>query len=812
MADTVGSLMVEAGMNLAGFEESVKQIPAITSKHMERMSAEMKRTTREGAESLRLIDEALGVHLSRPLTRIIAQIPGVGTALQGLLGGAAFGAFAVAGTEFFDKMVEKIEKAQKTQEELASSSEKAKQTFAGLMGELDKSATLRGLSGLDRQLKELDYSALERASKGIGELSAANEKQAKDTEAASGAWTHFLAAIGTTWSGLTGSAGVEGASKQFEEFNNKIKDIKATSQSNPLQGLREALAATQEEAKKAAQMLAAMEAMKMSGPERALNSLSMLTGGPAKIGFSQAAIDMQQKYLDNLKEIATYGSGLVGDNQAAENEAKKADAMERQVKAAEALTSLQKDIGGGMGRLVPEIDPIKRMQTEIAGLKMSAENAFADMESSGGATKWQKAFGLDHLDEYKQKLDEFFQKFKQDTEIAQSLAKLPSIGDLMGDQAKALSSISGNDLAGQPNYLEKAVPGSSLNLPAATPQAPMLGAGGLAQQQMDAFATDASAKMALVKKAEEDATTPLQKYVESVARLNIAFQGITDTSLLAAKTQALAIALKEYTQATVKAGEGTLKLQKQLDDLEKHSDSAIAGIAAAMTQLEMNTSFGKFGADLANTAISGFEDQTIKMLEGSKAHWSEYFKSIETMALKFAMNKAITAALAPVTKAIEHKLGINPTGKSHDAVEMANTVAIVALTAAIKASSLGGGGGGGGGGAQSADAAGDAGTANFSDLIPHAAGGDVTPGQGYLVGENGPEPFFPGVSGSIAPHSSLSKGGGEIHNHYYDFADFKGDASLMSAVTAMVEKRGQQAEQRAVVQNNERSLRTTSGH
>src|ERR1700678_1581962 len=114
MADTVGALMVEAGMNLAGFEESVKQIPAITSKHMERMSAEMKRATREGAESLRLIDEALGVHLSRPLTRIIAQIPGVGTALQGLLGGAAFGAFAVAGTEFFDKMVEKIEKAQKT--------------------------------------------------------------------------------------------------------------------------------------------------------------------------------------------------------------------------------------------------------------------------------------------------------------------------------------------------------------------------------------------------------------------------------------------------------------------------------------------------------------------------------------------------------------------------------------------------------------------------------------------------------------------------------------------------------------------------
>jgi hypothetical protein len=94
-------------------------------------------------------------------------------------------------------------------------------------------------------------------------------------------------------------------------------------------------------------------------------------------------------------------------------------------------------------------------------------------------------------------------------------------------------------------------------------------------------------------------------------------------------------------------------------------------------------------------------------------------------------------------------------------------------------------------------------------LIPHAAGGDVTPGQGYLVGESGPEPFFPSVAGSILPSSALR--GGDTHIHNYDFSNFRGDASLMEAVKAMVEARGQQAEQRAVVQTHERARRTTSG-
>lgn len=47
-------------------------------------------------------------------------------------------------------------------------------------------------------------------------------------------------------------------------------------------------------------------------------------------------------------------------------------------------------------------------------------------------------------------------------------------------------------------------------------------------------------------------------------------------------------------------------------------------------------------------------------------------------------------------------------------------------------------------------------------LIPHASGGSVTPGRGYLVGEQGPEPFFPMVPGTIIPNGAL---GGTVTNH-----------------------------------------------
>jgi hypothetical protein len=57
-------------------------------------------------------------------------------------------------------------------------------------------------------------------------------------------------------------------------------------------------------------------------------------------------------------------------------------------------------------------------------------------------------------------------------------------------------------------------------------------------------------------------------------------------------------------------------------------------------------------------------------------------------------------------------------------------------------------------------------------LVPHASGGPVTAGQGYLVGEHGPEPFFPSTNGVILPNQSLGQQSVvEVHiiaNEYFD--------------------------------------------
>jgi hypothetical protein len=56
-------------------------------------------------------------------------------------------------------------------------------------------------------------------------------------------------------------------------------------------------------------------------------------------------------------------------------------------------------------------------------------------------------------------------------------------------------------------------------------------------------------------------------------------------------------------------------------------------------------------------------------------------------------------------------------------------------------------------------------------LIPHASGGPVSAGVGYMVGEHGPEPFFPGTSGTMATNNALRGAmGAGGRGAYYNFA------------------------------------------
>ena len=58
-----------------------------------------------------------------------------------------------------------------------------------------------------------------------------------------------------------------------------------------------------------------------------------------------------------------------------------------------------------------------------------------------------------------------------------------------------------------------------------------------------------------------------------------------------------------------------------------------------------------------------------------------------------------------------------------------------------------------------------------------ASGGGVDAGTPYMVGEEGPEPFIPDVSGTILPHSAIG-GGGTVINQYFQIDARGADAAV----------------------------------
>jgi ABC-type transporter Mla subunit MlaD len=113
--------------------------------------------------------------------------------------------------------------------------------------------------------------------------------------------------------------------------------------------------------------------------------------------------------------------------------------------------------------------------------------------------------------------------------------------------------------------------------------------------------------------------------------------------------------------------------------------------------------------------------------------------------------------------------------------------------------STGGGGGGGIGGI-------------FGSIITgifgghKAAGGPVEAGKGYMVGENGPEPFFPNVNGFILPNSALA-GGGSVS--ITQINDFRGaDPGSEVRIRRMLEQNKRETVQTAIQAMREVNRRT----
>ncbi len=365
MSTNLGNILVGLGYDLSALEKGAPEAFRLINQQTLGMSAEMKRTSREGAESFRLIDEALGIHISRPLTRLLTQeFPSLAKGLASVLGVGVVGALGVAGIEFIDKIAQKIEKAERAQEAFAAATQKTKEVFADAMAVFAKDETLRSLSGTHKKLFEVDYASIEEGRKKIDQLAEALEKEAKAAADANSPLTSFLASLGEmvhVISSLPSTIGAEEINTQLGKFIQRYNDL---GRIDALNATHYSASAIETELDKARTTLATMQNMKISGADELANYAKTAAGHPELMtfGFTQKEIDAQNAFIEGLRKIQQLQTASDIDKGAKEDEVKKAAALEARH---EQIRELQGDLKGINDASVKDAQTWDKINDEI---------------------------------------------------------------------------------------------------------------------------------------------------------------------------------------------------------------------------------------------------------------------------------------------------------------------------------------------------------------------------------------------------------------------------------------------------------------
>src|SRR5579872_928393 len=206
MSVSVGSMSAGLGLDMSEFQRGMQKATEVARSNSTLMSAEMKRTSREGAESLRLIDEAIGVHISRPLARILTQeFPGLAKGLQAVLGVGVTGALVAVGIEAIRKISDGIERAGQSQEKLGEAARNSQAVFEDALGGIEKK--IGEVNGLPAAGK-FNMEGADEARHSIDAVAQALEREQKAVEEAGSLTTRVWLGVGDVLSNLARGAGL----------------------------------------------------------------------------------------------------------------------------------------------------------------------------------------------------------------------------------------------------------------------------------------------------------------------------------------------------------------------------------------------------------------------------------------------------------------------------------------------------------------------------------------------------------------------------------------------------------------------------
>ncbi|MGA9134831.1 MAG: hypothetical protein WB384_22740, partial [Candidatus Sulfotelmatobacter sp.] len=592
MTISVGSMSAALGLDFSEFQKGMVGATELARSNSALMSAEMKRTSREGAESFRLIDEALGIHVSRPLTRILTQeFPGFAAGLQTILGGAVFGAVASVGFEAFEKLSEHLKKAGEAQEKWAEATRKSETVFGDAMADIQEK--LAEVNGMSASVK-FNIEGAKIARHEIDAVGEALKNEAKAAEEAAGVMTRVWNGINDALLNLA-----QGGALLLPDALGGSLSLKLLKDRDQVKDLSIALASMKEN------LDDALRADSAAGTHTALAvinedlrrvevNLDAMREAGNRAGVSLA--ENAKKFLEDSKTLEEATQKLAQAQIAK-------DYSEQLEKAGEAFEKLQTSIEAGVNRVAPQSDPIAKLQTEIAGLKIAAENDFRALQESAASAFDLKVAG-DRLAEYERKLDQAVAKAKQ-----------------LADDLKA-ASLTFKPTSAAPNLpFTPATPTLQLAAPVAD----------LAELQK--IQTDTNEAWKKAGEVLQGIETPMQKYDAGLAVLQtLEAQGRLTT--------------EQFALAHQKLQEQLADSSNKLEELLKKTGDASAGIQAFFIQLNKDANQnGAFAFDFLNKGLDGFENATVKALTGGKAEWRKYFQEIDQMALKFALNKLLAGGL-----------------------------------------------------------------------------------------------------------------------------------------------------------------------
>ncbi len=338
MSTNLATILVGLGYDLSALEKGAPEAFRLINQQSLGMSAEMKRASREGAESLRLIDEALGIHIARPITKILAnEFPALAKGLSSVLGAGVFAGVAIAGVEFVDKIAEKIEKAQKAQEAWTAAIEKTENVLESVGDHYARQ--IAEASGSLSPFAKIAMSGADEAKKNFEQVFAALQDEMKKAAEASGPLNRSLAFIGEMLHETFTTRGV----LELEAFGEETKklglEIEEAFRLDALNGTHNALVVLQRDYDMAKEHLQELQKQQAEAQAQQSSMPGFLPSGAT--GPSQQVMDAAEH------DVRIAKAGLdIGEQQGVLDRQRAANELAEQVKkAGEAMQKLQGDMG-----------------------------------------------------------------------------------------------------------------------------------------------------------------------------------------------------------------------------------------------------------------------------------------------------------------------------------------------------------------------------------------------------------------------------------------------------------------------------------